>query len=91
MDPVVQGAMLVDLDSGDVVKGEAWVFSHDVFSRRLQLSYPAFMVAARRDHFARWAIGRASYHFPNKIHLSSRNHFSYAGDGVEYFLHFVVM
>jgi hypothetical protein len=60
------------------------------FSHHLWSSYLVFMVAACRDHFVKWAAGRALYHFPNKIHLSSHDHFSYAGDGVNHFLYFVI-
>ena len=47
------------------------------------------MVAASHDHDAGWAVWRASVHFPSKIHLPSRNHFSYAGDGVKHAAHLV--
>jgi hypothetical protein len=90
MDPVAQGAMSVNLDSGGTVKEEAYIFNHEVFISHLQWSYPVFMAAACRDHVAGWVVRWASYHFPSKIHLLSHDHFSYAGDGVKHFLYFVV-
>jgi hypothetical protein len=48
------------------------------------------MVATLCDHVAGWAVWWASDHFPNKIHLSSRNHVSYAGDGVKHVVHFAI-
>ncbi len=78
------------LDGGDIAEEEAQVFNREFFPCCLRSSYLVFMVAACCDHVARWAIGRASYHFPNKIHLPSCYHLSDAGDGVEHPLHFVI-
>jgi hypothetical protein len=49
------------------------------------------MVAACHDHVAGWADLQASDHFPNKIHLPSRNHFSYTKDGVKHAVHLIIV
>jgi hypothetical protein len=65
-------------------------FDHENLSHCLWPPHLAFMVATHRDHVARWVVWWASDHFPNKIQLSSRNHVSYAGDGVKHVAHFAI-
>jgi hypothetical protein len=49
------------------------------------------MVATHHDHVAGWAVQWAYGHSPNKIHLSSRNHVSYTGDGIKHVAHFAIV
>ena len=79
------------MDGWDVLKKEAYVFDHEVLSHCLWPPYSAVMVATHHDHVAGWAVQWAYGHSPNKIHLSSRNHVSYTGDGIKHVAHFAIV
>ncbi len=48
------------------------------------------MVTACRDHVTGRVVRWASDHFPDKVHLSGRNHVSYAGDGIKHAAYFAI-
>ena len=90
MDPALQGAVSVNLNSGHVLEEESEIFDHEGFPGRLWSAGASFVVAAYCDHVAGWAVGWSSYHLSNKVHLSRCDHISNAWDGVEHPADFVV-
>ena len=83
MNPVLQGAISVNLNCGYVPEKEAEVLDHEVFSRRLWAPHAAFMVAACGDHVARGAVRWSANNFSDEVHLPRGDHVADAGDGVD--------
>ena len=82
MNPTAEGAVLINLDGGNVLEEKAEIFNHEVFPCCLRASHAALVIAACSDHVARGAVGWSTYHFPNKVHLPRGNHVADARNGV---------
>jgi hypothetical protein len=91
VNPILQGAISVNLDCGYFLEKEAEVLNNEVFSRCLWAPHALFVVAACGDHVARGAFRWSAYHFSDKVHLSRGDNVADAGDGVEHLSHFVVV